>query len=165
MKTKTKPQLRVEIAKDVIDHINAKRITCNIGGYFNPSTKGKWKNKSLQDVLPKLKYCNVCAIGVMFYSYVMRHNNFTIGWVGINGINDNSMREAMSMFSKPQMELIESAFEISDYSSSLKVLPYFKKAVYFREKRGLTKRDGKTNARALELIMKNIIRNKGTFKP
>ena len=169
MKTKTKAQLRIEIAKDVLKHIKANRITVETGDYFEPKVRGNaiYKGKQLKEVLPKLKECRVCALGGLFYSYVSKYNNFQIdvngiGWTDFYG---GEMRELMGMFSKHQLYLIECAFERDDIqenclrSGKFKILTT-ELAINYRYRNGI-----ENDEEALIHIMKNIIRNKGTFKP
>ena len=40
MKTKTKAEQRVEIAKDVLKHIKAEKIKIKVGEYFNSNRNG-----------------------------------------------------------------------------------------------------------------------------
>ena len=146
MKTKTKAQLRIEIAKDVLKHIKANKIIAKTGVYFHAKAEKAHYDEQLQDVLPELKQCMVCALGGLFYGYVKRHNNYTIDDSGTTIIVDSwSMSNLMTMFSQTQLLKIECAFEhTTDY----------------RDKHNLEDDD-----KALARIMKNIISNKGTFKP
>jgi len=166
-KIKTKAQLRIEIAKDVLKHIKANKIIAETGTYFEPKIKAEYKGKQLQEVLPKIKECTVCALGGLFYSYVGKHNNFQIDQEGLSEteFNDYEMRDLMSMFSKHQLYLIECAFEGKDirnrchYNSN--IAPSTRRnAQYYKDTNEIN-----DDEEALIHIMKNIIRNKGTFKP
>ena len=161
MKTKTKAEQRIEIAKDVLRHIKAKTLVAKTKAYLDPQGKGQFCGKSLKEVLPRLKTCRVCIIGGIFYSYVNRHNNFEIDEAGISGIRDWGMMDAISMFSNKQMRLMECAFEASPrfgvYDNSVL------KRITASDYRG--KHNLETDDKALRHIMNNIIANKGTFKP
>ncbi len=172
MKTKTKAQLRIEIARDVLKHIKAKNITVKSGNYFIPVVKNnaRYEDKQLQEVLPKLKECRVCALGGMFYAFVDKYNNFEISSLGVeysSQYRDSKIRELLDMFSKDQLYLIECAFEETDISDNCRYRSQYKASEYhiakaFRKANGI---EGHEHDKALILIMKNIIRNKGTFKP
>ena len=190
MKKKTKPQLRVEIAKDVLKHIGDGRIVAEAGTYFlpKPSRKNaKYKGEQLQKVLPKLKECKVCALGGLFYGFIGKHNNFEVSTSGLDQtmFNNNMMRRMlMDMFEIHQLYLIECAFESCDIAGQCYYNKYYKestisRAEAYRKKNKLeyakvgTKEyeknydamNYKADSKALTHIMKNIITNKGTFKP
>jgi len=164
---KTKAEQRIEIAKDVLKHLKANKITAECAVYFKPDNKGMFEGQQLKDILPKIKNCKVCALGGIFYSYVARHNNYQLnGGLGYRGLQnlDNEhrqMRSAMEMFQEKQLHLIEYAFEgrrierFYDYSEDTQW-----NAITYRAKKGI-----KSDNAALKHIMNNIIKNKGTFKP
>ena len=166
---KTKPELRIEIARDVLKHIKAKRIIIQHQTYFLASSKKHHEGKQLKDVLSEIKECKVCALGGMFYSYVSKYNNYTIPEHGIKDIDykASSMRNLLSMFTKPQLHLIETAFEEQQWCDASDLIKYshetINRALGFRNRNGINWRAGDEDA--LIHIMKNIIRNKGTFKP
>jgi len=166
MKKKTKPELRVEIAKDVLKHIKANSFIPEAMTYFEVKSKHKYVGRQLKDILPKIKECRVCAIGGMFYSYVMRHNNYEIDVDGVRCVDPDENRKLMSMFTTKQLELIEGAFEMSGFVSkgdySRKTID---RARNYRERLNLCKGVKGNDEKALIHIMKNIIKNKGTFKP
>lgn len=171
MKKKTNAELRVEIAKDVLKHIETEKIVAKIKWvYFDPCSRNKYKGKQLQEILSKLKKCKVCALGGMFYSYVDRHNKFKLtGEGGLQSVNENprAMRDSMSMFTEKQLFLIECAFESRDvdhgcYKSGVSDAVIEKAKSYIRRHITGINSDGND---ALIHIMKNIIRNKGTFRP
>ena len=165
---KTKPELRVEIAKDVLKHIKANKIKVQVMTYFEADNFKDYIGDQLQDALPKLKNCTVCALGGLFYSYIGRHNNYALN--DKYGLDEYTMREEMTMFKKGQLLLIETAFEAQDVNSgqcarnSTYSPNTIKRAVTYRGKYDLLPRY-ENDDKALIHIMKNIIRNKGTFKP
>ncbi len=145
---KSKAQLRVEIAKDVLKHIKAEKIVTEKLVYFEASSDSSHCGEQLKDVLPKLNDCRVCALGGMFYAHVNRNNKYQINTDYRNDIvkvHSDDMRNELSMFSNTQLWKIEISFECDDS--------------YRREHDLIEDED------ALIHIMKNIIKNKGTFKP
>lgn len=172
MKTKmTNTEKRVLIAKDVIKLIKAKKIVVESGKYFKLNSRYEYVGKQLNKVLPKIKKCEVCALGGLFYSYVMKYNNYEIDENGINYIGKicNSgyeMRDLLkSIFSEKQLYLIECAFEESDINENCESAEYsyetIERAVEYKEKHEL---DDDSYDKLLIHIMKNIIKNKGVFK-
>ncbi len=171
---KTKAAQRVEIAKDVIKHIKAKKITTKSWTYFDASNLSKYSGKQLKEVLPKLKKCEVCALGGMFYSYVNRYNDFTVP-KSTNGdveIRDYDMRNVMKIFTTPQLYLIETAFEGKDVNwnqcrnKTNLADSTIEKAIDYRTRNGFPlAKIGSKGDKILIHIMNNIIKNKGTFKP
>ena len=170
MKTKqlTKPEKRVLIAKDVIKLIKAKKIVITTGEYFLPHSRYEYVGKQLNKVLPKIKKCEVCALGGLFYSFVSKYNNYEINDYGINKIENyvDGMRDTLEdIFSKKQLYLIECAFEQKD-------IQYNCQPLYSLDT--ITRTEGYRYYHDLEFdydddkalihIMKNIISNKGVFK-
>jgi len=171
MKTTLTPiqKKRVAIAKDVLKHLDAQRIEADKGRYFVPETQHIYAGKQLKDVLPKIKHCKVCALGSMFYSYVSKYNNYIIPKYGVRGVNNQAdkMRDLMDMFTRQQLNLIETAFErrvieIDERSVSKTVLY---RAMDFGERKGIGGWDDDRDDRTLRAIMDNVIKNKGTFRP
>jgi len=177
MRKKTIQQQRIEIAKDVIKHVKAKRITAECREYFRPVAKNKnalYKGQQLQDVLPKLKECHVCVLGGIFYSWVLRHNEFLISKGGINEVRGDSfkMREIITVFTDAQLELIECAFESADigchcYETGVYSHSTILRAEDYRDRHNIawSVKGAKEDSILLLHIMNNIIRNNGTFKP
>ena len=158
---------RIEIAKDVIKWIKAKKITVKTEHYFIARTKSSYIGKQLKEVLPKIKTCQVCALGGLFYSYVMKYNNYEIAGSGIGSVNvrDIGMRILLEdIFTIKQLYLIECAFEKDDINNQCIMadctITIIIKAIHYRGKNNL-----KTDKDALIHIMQNNIKNKGTFKP
>ena len=162
-----KSEKRIAIAKDVIKLIKAKKITVQTEHYFIARTKSSYIGKQLKEVLPKIKTCQVCALGGLFYSYVMKYNNYEIAGSGIGSVNvrDGNMRRLLEdIFTLKQLTLIECAFEKADINHQCSLvdctITIMIKAIHYRGKNNL-----KTDKDALIHIMQNIIKNKGTFKP
>ena len=157
---KTKAEQRVEIANDVLKHIKTGKIIAQHGDFWQPETPWEFCNKPLKETLQKVKECKVCAIGSVFYSYVMRHNKYVIDSDGIYCISETDILNTATMFSENQLRLIEAAFEKKDFSFGVLSLSKSDTAIAYKLKNGLQK-----DEETLIHIMKNIIRNKGTFKP
>lgn len=124
------------------------------------------------------KTCQACALGSMFVSFVLRRKCEGVRFIYypqeycscIGG--ETVVQHLSKYFSKRQLILIESAFECGDVvvintpasaecQLTIKNLPKKKdvqKAISF----GC---DYPNDFARLEAIMKNIIQNKGTFKP
>jgi hypothetical protein len=171
---------RVMIAKDVIGHLKVKNILPYKGKYFDggpfPEIGETTKSKvSLQEVLPEMKACKVCAIGGMFYSSIAINNKFkadvidkNYGEIYSEFDGDEVKKKLGRFFSNYQMALIETAFESEDFSeengiyemSKVKTLE-FSRAFYF-----CTDKGKRINSQeAIVKIMNNIIENEGAFKP
>lgn len=169
MKKKTNAELRVEIARDVIGHVEANELVVRIQTYFHISEHLDRKYAQLQERLSEVKNCTVCALGGLFYSNIVRNNNFRDG----SCIDSYSMRKSLSMFSKKQLMLIESAFEMGDFFEDFNTycsVELLDRAILYRERNNLGDGHDKTgfyddSGKALIHIMNNIIKNKGTFKP
>ena len=141
----SKGDTRVLIAKDVIKQLKRKKIIVERGTYcFNPifcNLKEMEELSELKKVLAKSKdKCYVCALGALFVSAVNRFNKYqiTTDWAGIGKYETTNY--LCKYFSDSQMGLIEDVFE-------------FRCPVYMNSENHMIN------------IMKNIIKNKGTFKP
>lgn len=157
---KTKPELRVEIAKDVLKHIEAGKILAKHGRFWKPKITGQFCNKPLRETMERVKKCEVCAVGSIFYSYVMRHNKYVIDGWGIKSISDMDVLNTATMFTRVQLRLIETAFEKNDYSWGDLSVAQANKAISYRDSSNL-----QNDEETLIHIMKNIIKHGGTFKP
>ncbi len=164
---KTKAELCVEIAKDVLLQIKSKKIVAEAGVYFILKTKSQFKGKQLQEVLPRIKKCEVCALGSLFYSFINKHNDFKIDDEGLDmtSFHHSDMRSRITMFPIANLELIECAFENRDVYDSCENRGHYawKTIIKAKKYRGINLL--LNDEKALIHIMKNIIRNKGTFKP
>ena len=162
-------QKRVEIAKDVLIQLKNKRfkvrqnIYVQLPNYWDIINRDRQANEC---VLDGTTTCQVCAKGALFMSHVMKTNHATIRQV--QNIGNSMVRERLDIFSTAQLDLIECAFEkrvVHDDSDTLKVYtdgkqfptPLAKTAIRFGKKYKKKER--------LIAIIKNIIKNKGTFKP
>lgn len=171
-KKPTKAELRVEVAKDVLKHRKTLRVLA--GNTYVKSSHINEVNysKPSQDIARDLqkKGCEVCALGACFLSLVALKNEFDLDGSMILTRREITNR-LRSVFSDAQMDLIEEAFEwdVEDlpYGAKEKRLnafacKYRSNNTYYDPSRGY---DVACSDRRLRAIMKNIIENKGTFKP
>jgi hypothetical protein len=172
----TKAEMRIEIAKDVIAQIKAKK--------YNPM-QGRWVEQAdgpdyddwlfenattckvdVRDYTNNINKCNVCALGSLFVSAVNKYNNVYGTYDSVStyevfsSIGTGEKKSPLlRYFSSSQLQLIEFTFEggIGAFYFHDNT-PTVKRAYDFHEQY--------SNAKdRLIAIMKNIIKNKGTFKP
>jgi len=172
----SKAERRVMIAEDVLLHITKKKIKPTNWTYFRlPMKKSRViePDESLQELMlsESKGACTACAIGALFYSKVVNYNACTTKQAGATAnytqydviVNDISMISNLKdSFAPKQLRLIELAFEgkhpgagsyIHEFAGDL-----YHNCMNFHDK--YNKASGRMRA-----IMKNIIKNKGTFKP
>ena len=176
----TKAEKRVAIAKDVLKQLKTERYVATSGVYLESSNDFHKASDAAdaKEVLAKVEKCLVCAIGSMFMSAIGKFNNCTIGDVfaplgtGYYASERPLKREGSDKpttlhehlekyFTAPQLGLIECWFEgQSNYDMFVKTAFLYgsQAAVNFKQKY-------EDDNDRLSRIMKNIIRNKGTFKP
>lgn len=177
----TNSEKRVAVAKDVLKQLAARKIKASPGVYLHAELKKGAPGResdggdgyseltgSLQDHLTtKVKRCEVCALGAAFVSYVRLFNKVNIGdetdtyggaiegYYSDLGGEINAYRPELQLkriFSMDQLDLMEAAFEGERGPQA-----YSESFAFYKKYRTPTKR--------LEGIMRNIIKNKGTFKP
>lgn len=149
----TPPQRRVLIAKDALAQIMA--------GRFDP-VSGLWTDvirrqgvcdfEPLQPILlQKGTQCKCCGVGSLFLSYVRLNNSATL-----NDGDDFTDIERVTNWPHDNLRLIELAFE-SGRGRCLANNSQENKAASFQY--------GEPHECRLVAILKNIIKNNGTFKP
>jgi hypothetical protein len=121
------------------------------GSYLGHAEElGLQMREDAQSQLSKLRKCQVCALGGMFISYAKLYDKVTPSDCG--GSQTTPLRE---YFETDQLRLIEGAFEGFDefniYSGCVDTFNFY----YITT-------DSKTR---LKLIMKNMLKNGGTFAP
>lgn len=161
MPRKTRSEMRVLIAKDVLKLLRTDRVTIETGRYFSPSLNRSYpflvRGLPLDPIGPKLHDCSVCALGAMFISEVDRNNRLYV-----QDLNDRPistlliLKRLLKYFSKTALASIESAFE----GSSRGAPRMGKYEARFYQLRDRIPDD----SLRLKVLMKNIIRNKGLFK-
>lgn len=178
-------QRRIAIAKDVLKQIRLKTIRPKAGHYIKAKlTFAPKGDEDIQALLQdgKIKKCEACALGSAFLSYARLYDNVKLGgyesalgaryeydaasrWGATPALSGQRPTAVLSpVFGLRQMEVIEYAFEsrssalswpLSDGDAPQVDLA---RAVAFGKKY-------RTDTQRLVAIMKNIVRNKGTFKP
>lgn len=170
----TKAERRVAIAKDVLAQLRLERYVATEGVYVDhrvAELASTAPDKPLEKLLPQVKSCEVCALGACFLSAVRKYNDVKAGeiddpetFMRYDGsmmtehmFNDTTMRTKLARhFTDAQTGLIESAFErmpmgsLTDEGAA--------DAIDFGHCYD-------TDHDRLVAIMKNIVKNDGTFKP
>jgi hypothetical protein len=164
---------RVAIARDVIEQLDAKKYIAEEGSYVVPHNFGKKhlagnryfpesaKNKSLKEYFcdSKKKACQVCAKGSLFLSYVSKVNDFKVGQnMWLDDRDTDAYKKLSEVFSSPQLELIEGVFENYQNRTNIDLNQFYRQndLNYFEDDYA---------DKCLRVICKNIIKNRGTFKP
>lgn len=145
------PETRVLIAKDVLKGLKNNHINPIPGIYLWSEALRSWENpeiigKQVCELL-KSKPCEVCAIGALFVGQVERFNKLEFTK---DLYSDDLRAELTKAFSMPQLLLIEAAFEGW-------IEGKFDGSTFQKKYPDSTKR--------MDAIMRNIIKNNGTFIP
>ena len=168
---------RVMIAKDVIEQIKSKSIIADCVDYFNTVnyTRIGYTKKTkigLQEILPQIDTCSVCALGGIFYSIIAINNKFKVDVIDQEEgqVNDSLdsykiKKRIRKLFSNYQMGLIETAFEGEDFLPENCVNGKLSDNKYDELTRAKDFYDIITPDKRIIKIMKNIIKNEGKFKP
>jgi hypothetical protein len=170
----TKAEARVAIAKDALAQLRANKYLAEEGAYVSFTNSlpineddEKSMDQQLCKLLPKAGSCTVCARGALFLSTIRKFNHFTVADLLENGgdatcaIHDTLRPVEDRYFTNHQLALIEHAFEgqeIGNITFSLCSEEMENCELFFKHY------DCDDDLR-LENILKNIIRNKGTFVP
>lgn len=151
----TEAQRRVMIAEDALQQLKIGKYCATPGTYVNATDLANEAELEHDVQLNTLLHnpaltssCDVCARGALLLSAVKFRNDCTIEAGGLTS-EDSFVREF-----NDQQNLIEHAFEDEPY----------KYADQTWAEEFLTKKERDDETKRLELILKNIIRNKGTFK-
>src|ERR1700690_4678015 len=154
---------RVQIAKDVIAALKVKLLTAKHQSYFDVSENTFLRmedngSDSLKDTLKTIPTCTVCAKGAIFTCTVARKNKVTNEQaMSQNWDCDPLSKSLKGTFSAHQLRLIETEFEDDDIdgNNDMRHIPPVMELHELFD-----------NAEdRMIAIMKNIIANKGTFKP
>lgn len=169
---------RVKIAKDALRHYELGNIQPGTGAVLiNDNIAGKlrasWgKQFELRGLLKSEGQCKVCQRGGLLYAYVYAKNNFKVSCdltsssVDVVGNRQSgtfavdAQRKLEKIFSREQLAAMETAFE-GTYNYNLLGRDVFADCLKFR--RCHNSIHGESTI--FVAILKNIIRNKGTFKP
>ena len=162
--------LRVRIAKDVLEQLRLRFYKAERGTYVDFWTRsddegGKdfpelKSNCDLQSQLDRVGFCEVCGIGSLFVSLIRLKDQYKLNKCEARSafIDTNRLRAALyGIFSEYQVLLIETAFEGRHIDAVYLNYDDYIPATNFAGSR--------TPAETLRRIMRNIIRNRGTFKP
>lgn len=170
-------QKRVAIAEDVIASLRAKKYTADSGTYCDIYIKEDIESApvkrgakvELQEILlsDKIEACNVCAIGSMFASRVAVGDSFKVnaancksgGYLDLNN-SSQLIKTLDGIFTTEELRYIEYAFEGQDIKHKFNKKP---EEFHAKVDKFYYKYEDDDNKR-LTVIMKNIIKNEGTFK-
>lgn len=171
-----KAELRVAVAKDVL--ASMRKYCAAPGTYIDPThdaliAASKVADKGGKEVAQLLKKkCDVCAIGATFLSLVAIDNKYKFQ-VGNNLVGESFVYTPLGyqakdrlrkVFSEEQLCLIESAFETVHFNDFYNLVQdkdlddKVDRAVAFGEKYD-------DPDKRLRAIMRNIVKNEGTFIP
>jgi hypothetical protein len=154
-KKMSKAQQCVAIARDVVAQIKAKKYSAMPGTYFDfHSEDVTWDWKALQKLLsPKrAPVCEVCAVGAAFASCAR---------LGDDTFDSNYHEKLLDSFDARSIVLMECAFEQHDllsFPTNASTLEERTKAMNFGDEHD-------DADERLVAIFKNVIKNKGEFKP
>jgi len=156
---------RVAIAKDVIKSLSEKIIKANSGNYISNARWGLEEDDQIQGTILGGETCNVCAMGAILISKARLCND--VKFSDIQSTTKKARKGGLivynlkGLFSVKQLRLIEVAFEGSVYEEGCNLSQKnIDKAKLIYDKYYFE--DEEIN---LIAIMKNIIKNNGTFKP
>lgn len=175
-KRKTLAEKRVLIAKDALELFKLGKISIERGQFVSFDSSLSVYNyvfeisqeNELQKLLPKIHNCKVCALGGLMISKANLYNDckLSVEERDLKYLNPRRIKN-IPYFTKYQSQLIETAFEMGEgYFGESGDGKYYlilkekdkNKAINFGYK--YSDDDDRFVA-----IMKNIIKNKGTFKP
>ena len=162
-----KADARVEIAKDVIETLDAQRMVATPLEYFKLGTHTEGALESFEATALSVRRkgktkCRVCALGATVVCAVGLYDEapeLEEDW-GYKHVSNSTMRDVLSRwFSRQQLDLIECAFEMcSGFDLGKSSNASRETAETFGE--------GFSHPRArLVAIMQNIVDNKGLFRP
>lgn len=158
-------KLRISIAKDVLKWITKDNVSSNTGYCTMDDDPAKFAGDSKKAATRLKKICMVCAQGGLLLSLVAKCNAFDFSDAFVftceNRDVDNAKLRARltAVFNLDQLNLIESAFE-TRWQYIVSINPHAQHA----RARAFSARY-KTDLGRMRGIMKNIIKNEGTFKP
>jgi len=152
----------VIILSDALAQLKVEAYNANPGSYISidldeaiGGIKNSDNNKELKAFLPKLvtssKPCNVCAKGAIFLSGVRKYNNFTIGDAKECSLDDVAGNKARDLVGYENADLMEQYFEGWDDDGTGQADEWEEKYPDPTDR--------------LIAILKNAIKNKGTFTP
>lgn len=183
-KKMTKAEKRVAIAKDVLAQIKCENYVPRSGVYvdINPTRKAMDKGLYIDSLSQRpadlmleegLVTCTVCAKGAMFMSHIRKDSDTCSVSDAKEGDSEDNIEERLTdIFDEKQLDMIEAAFESDGAFYADNHVGNFEKEdwdgnITYIGKAGKAERFGEKysdDQRRLVGIMKNIIKNEGTFK-
>lgn len=163
----TPAQKRVQIAKDVIAQLDAKKIVAEYGSWLSPDGQQWFRaeaDQQVRDFIGSTTSCEACALGSIFMCAVTRADELKVADLAETGDPDNSGKTGVSeedvfgylerFFDHDRLQEIETAFE-----GGRGVTMHSKAARDWR----LTLGDIPEPATVMRAIMANIIKHRGQF--
>lgn len=154
---------RVAIAKDALVRIDIGVIKPKRGWFISNMYELQRKGKDVKAVLNTCNdlICECCAKGTMMLSIVGRMNNFTNNDFSSSNYAANKDYSSehvklQELFDIKQLDLIETAYEGKSYLEIISKEEVEKALVWKKKQKVGTER-------LLQRILRNIIKNKGTF--
>lgn len=148
----TKAQMRVAVAKDALKQLATERYIARnmIFASTGFETSGLQPNEQIQPLLRTHEEpCKVCARGALWLSSIRKFNHCTV-----NEFDNASEESSERLFGVVNLRRMEAAFELWENTAQLDT----------RKERAFGLKYDNAHDR-LVAILKNVIKNKGQFKP
>jgi hypothetical protein len=171
----SRPQQRVEIARDALSLMRRKKLSARRGawaaGINGPvlpgdyHSAGEYETYDAQEKLLKSPECNVCALGALFVCGVRKADKLKVSARYGMGVHEDDVFDYLgSFFSQSQLKMMECTFENGGGAVSMSELsPAAARACRAFGKKYL--KDYDNGDRLLRAILRNVINNGGTFAP
>lgn len=172
-----KAEQRVLIAKGALKQLKTDVYNTSHTFLHIELAKEPEENESLQEYLEpsNIEECNVCALGALMVSSVRKKNNlfYSQYYMSVKPHNQHDGYGSVltKVFSLKQIILIENAYEMGTgaYNTSPNIgyglLGCYKKDDRILQKAIAFGKAYEDDTERMEAILKNIIKNKGSFKP
>jgi hypothetical protein len=160
----TRAAKRVMIAKDILSALSRGRIEANTGAYVQYGFSGEGqdlddgmraarKDGSMQALLEKVTPCRVCAKGAILLCTIAMRNRVTVGdFQEVKYTSEGLSKMLGGFFTPKQLATIENEFEDTQIDD-LGPAPVMNLGAL------------EDDTARMRKIFRNIVRNKGTFKP
>ena len=151
----TKAEMRVAVAKDALKQLELEKYKACRGTYVDWNLEDKIRESDEDEQVQKIikeheSTCQICARGALLMSSIRKFNDVTV-----KDFNKNWEKKSKQIFSTQTLELAEIAFErwnkLDHNAKQDRAYNFGIKYSYDNER--------------LKAILKNIIANKGEFKP
>ncbi len=165
----TKAEKRVAIAKDVLAGLASGKLIADSGTYceINRNEKADFETTNLQTLLKSktVDSCAVCGVGSLFVSLVKKTNKFNIGDGETTLLfSEDIYAKLHAFFTDKQLALIECAFEGEEIANEWNEDGEELSGNELNKCQEFYDQNCDSDYGRLVAIMKNIIKNKGTFK-